>query len=255
MKRIFVCLLLSLLVLSPVGVFAQAASLSDIEAAIIQEDYKKANELALKVLQTKPAPMAAAQAEYYLGLSHLRLGEYPQALEVFKKVVNGRPTTDLLEKATIGMIDALYLQGYYEKALKEATALMNSRRQSEMMSLIYLKIARSNLKLARWNKAREFLEKITTEYPDSFENGIARQLLEEKQYFTVQVGAFTEKPRAEQLVNDLIRRKEYAYMIETKSPDGKLFYRVRVGHLTALKDAQALEAKLSGFGYPTRIYP
>ena len=109
--------------------------------------------------------------------------------------------------------------------------------------------------LARWGKAREFLQKILTEYPESFESRVARQLLDEKQYFTVQVGAFLEKERAEKLVSDLIKRQEYAYTIETKTADGKLFYRVRVGHMTALKDAQELEVKLSGFGYPTRIYP
>jgi cell division septation protein DedD len=124
-----------------------------------------------------------------------------------------------------------------------------------MMSLIYLKAARANLKLARWTKAREFLQKIQKEYPDSFENGVAKRLLDEKQYFTVQVGAFTEQPRAERLVQELIERKEYAYIVETKSPDGTLFYRVRVGQMTALKDAQVLETKLSGFGYPTLIYP
>ena len=103
--------------------------------------------------------------------------------------------------------------------------------------------------------AKEYLQKIIKEYPDSFESRVARQLLDEKQYFTVQVGAFTEQARAERLVKELIQRKEYAYIVETKSPDGKNFFRVRVGQMTALKDAQALESKLSGLGYPTRIYP
>ena len=132
---------------------------------------------------------------------------------------------------------------------------MNRHPKSEMMGLMYLKAARSNLKLARWIKAKEFLQRILKEYPESFESGVARQLLEEKQYFTVQVGAFTEQPRAERLVKELIQRKEYAYIVETRSPDGKIFFRVRVGQMTALKDAQALESKLSSFGYPTRSYP
>ena len=179
MKRILVCFLLALLMFCPKGVFAQNNGLSDIEAAIIQEDYKKANDLARKMLQAKQPAVDAAQAEYYLALSYLRLGEYPQAYDTFKKVVNARPAVDLYEKAYIGVIDALYMQGYYENALKEAAALMSRHPKSEMMSLIYLKAARSNLKLARWNKAREFLEKITTTYPNSFENNIAKQLMKD----------------------------------------------------------------------------
>ena len=147
------------------------------------------------------------------------------------------------------------MQGQYDQALQEATSVIAKRPDSEMMSLFYLKAARANLKLARWAKAREFLQKIMQEYPESFESRVARQLLDEKQYFTVQVGSFVEKARAEKLVQELIERKQYAYIIEIKSPDGKTMYRVRVGQLTALKDARELESKLSGLGYPTLIYP
>ncbi len=255
MNRIALFLLIAAIILCPAAVYAQNNGISDLEATIIQEDYKKANDMAKNLLKTKLAGNDFAQVEYYLALSDLRLGDYAQAYDVFKKVVNARPNQELYEKAYIGVMDSLYMQGYYENALKEAVSLMNHHPKSEMMGLIYLKAARSNLKLARWTKAKEFLQKILKEYPESFESGVARQLLEEKQYFTVQVGAFTEQPRAERLVKELIQRKEYAYIVETKSPDGKLFFRVRVGQMTALKDAQALESKLSSFGYPTRIYP
>ncbi|MBF0485563.1 MAG: SPOR domain-containing protein, partial [Candidatus Omnitrophica bacterium] len=89
----------------------------------------------------------------------------------------------------------------------------------------------------------------------TFEAITAKQLLEEKQYFTVQVGAFADKGRAEKLVAELIARKEYAYIVETKASDTRSYYRVRVGQLSTLKDAQALETKLAGLGYPTLIYP
>ncbi len=255
MKRVVLFFLVSTGIFLPAAAFAQNNGISDLEAAVIQEDYKKANEMALGLLKNKMTGNDLAQVEYYLGLSYLRLGDYSRAYEVFKKIVTDRPAVELYERAYIGVIDSLYMQGYYDNALKEAMALMNKHRKSEMMSLIYLKAARSNLKLARWNKAREFLQKIITEYPSSFESGVARQLLDEKQYFTVQVGAFNEQGRAERLVEELVKRKEYAYIVETKMPDGKMYFRVRVGQLTALKDAKELESKLSGFGYPTRIYP
>ena len=255
MKRTISTFLIISFVLCPAALFAQNNGISDLEATIIQEDYKKANDMAKDLLKAKLSGNDFSQVEYYLALSYLRLGDYAQAYDVFKKVVGERPATELYEKAYIGVIDALYMQGYYENALKETLGLMSRHPKSEMMGLMYLQAARSNLKLARWSKAKEFLQKILKEYPESFENRVATQLLEEKQYFTVQVGAFTEQPRAERLVKELIQRKEYAYIVETKSPDGKLFFRVRVGQMTALNDAQALESKLSGLGYPTRIYP
>jgi len=255
MKRFFAFAFIISVLTGPAAAFAQNNAISDLEAMIIQEEYKKANDKAQSLLKTNLSVNDAAQVEYYLGLSYLRLGDYARAYDVFKKVVGARPAAELYEKADIGVIDALYMQGYYENALKEALSLMSRHPKSEMMSLIYLKAARSSLKLARWTKAKEFLQKILKEYPDSFESSVARQLLDEKQYFTVQVGAFTEQGRAEHLVKELIQRKEYAYIVQTKSSDGKNFFRVRVGQMTALKDAQALESKLSGLGYPTRIYP
>ncbi len=255
MKRFFCYALFFAAGLFSVVALAQDGSLPDIQTAIIQEDYKKAGDLCRELLKAKPLGNDLAQARYYLALSDLRLGNYPQAYEMFRKVVDARPAADIYEKAYVGVIDALYMRGDYANALSEATRFMNRNRQAGDMSLIYLKIARSNLKLARWDRATEFLRKIVAEYPNSFECGVARQLLEEKQYFTVQVGAFTEQARAERLVQELMRQKEYAYIVATRSPDGKNYYRVRVGQLAALKDAQALESRLSGSGYPTRIYP
>ncbi|MEI8012732.1 MAG: tetratricopeptide repeat protein [Candidatus Omnitrophota bacterium] len=252
MKRILLCLIIAGV---PLTAFARTNPLADIETAIIQEDYKKARELAKESRKAYLLRDDAARAGYYLGLCFLRLGDYPQAHDVFKQVLHDRPVDEIYEKASIGVIDTLYLQGFYENARKEAVALMNRQRHSGMMSLIYLKVARANLRLSQWAKAHEFLEKIIKEYPRSFESKLALQLLEEKQYFAVQVGAFIDKGHAEQLMRDLIDRREYSYIVETTAPDGRLFYRVRVGRITALKDALELEAKLSGLGYPTRIYP
>ncbi|MBF0331689.1 MAG: SPOR domain-containing protein [Candidatus Omnitrophica bacterium] len=255
MKRFILFVTLMVALAMPGKLFALEISTSDIESAIMQEDYKKANDLAKVILQSKTGNATDALVEYYLGLSSLRLGEYRAAYDTFRKAADDAKAADLYEKSIVGVVDSLYMQGYYDKALKEATSLMSKHPHSEMMSLIYLKVARSNLKLTRWGKARDFLQKIISEYPDSFESRIARQLLEEKQYFTVQVGAFIEQARAEKLVKELIARQQYAYIIETKSPDGRKFFRVRVGQMTALKDAKSLETQLSGLGYPTLIYP
>ena len=247
--------LLLTLFCSVTPLYAGTDPLADLKAAIIQGDFKGANTLAKDLLGQRLSRSRSAEVEYYLGLSHLRLAEYPKAYEVFKKLLSERPAIDIYDKASVGVIDALYMQGQYESALKEVTSLMGKRRDSEQMGLIYLKAARVNLKLARWNKAREFLQKIISEYPESFEADIARGLLEEKQYFAVQVGSFNDKSRAEKLMKELLDRKEYAYIVETRSPEGRQYYRVRAGQLTALKDALELEQKLSGLGYPTLIYP
>ena len=234
--------------------FAQAA-LSDIEAAVMEKDYEQARSMAKQFLKDNADSPQRVNAEYYLGLSQLRLKQYTEARKAFAIVMQASPDQDLYDKAGLGMIESLYMPGFYKDALKEGEALLRRSPQSQSKSLIYLKIARTNLKLMRWQKAKEYLQKILAEFPQSFEAPIAQNLLEEKEYFTVQVGSFLDKERAIRLMEELKKRDQYAYTVETISPEGKTFYRVRVGQLTSLGDAQTLESDLTKLGYPTLIYP
>jgi tetratricopeptide (TPR) repeat protein len=229
--------------------------LADMKAAVIRQDYAAVNAQAKELLGQKLPHARMVEAEYFLGLSYLHLSNFTKAYEVFRKVLAERPSGELYDKASIGIVESLSLQGQYENALKEVTGLIAKRRDSDMMPLMYLKAARANHKLARWNRAREFLQKIVSEYPHSFESDAAARLLEEKQYFAVQVGSFNDRARAEALMKELLDKKEYAYIVVTRSPEGRTYYRVRAGQLAALKDARDLEKKLAGSGYPTLIYP
>ena len=155
----------------------------------------------------------------------------------------------------MGVMESLYTVGFYKEALKEGEALLRKSPDSQLLTLIYLKLARAHLKLREWEQARDYLTRVVQKFPASVEYPIARQLLEERDYFSVQVGAFKEQPRAVQLTEELKAKDQYAYIVETISPQGEKFFRVRVGQLTSLEDAQALETKLTQLGYPTRIYP
>jgi cell division septation protein DedD len=123
------------------------------------------------------------------------------------------------------------------------------------LSLIYFKIAGADLKLMRWEDAGKYLNKIINEFPESPEAPVAKQLLEEKQYFAVQVGAFLDKSRALSLINDLKGSGQYVYVVETAAPGGQKYYRVRVGQMSSLESAEDLKKRLDKLGYPTLIYP
>jgi len=66
--------------------------------------------------------------------------------------------------------------------------------------------------------------------------------------FTFQVGAFKERKNAERLRRALDRRYKNAHISEFDSPDG-LFYRVRVGRVTDLAQAEAYEKILMEDGF------
>jgi len=231
------------------------ASLPDIEAAVMNKDYAQARELASLILKDSNDPAQRTEAQYYFGLAQLRLGQYADARRAFQIVMDAHPTQDIYDRAALGLTEGFYMAGFYKDSLDAGAELLKRSPHSSFLSLIYLKIARANLKLMRWEKANEFLNKVLNEFPQSPEAPVARQLLEEKQYFAVQVGSFLDKGRAITLIDDLKAGGQYAYIVETTAADGQKFYRVRVGQMSSLKDAEDLEKRLAKLGYPTLIYP
>ena len=231
------------------------AALPDIEAAVMNKDYAQARELASAVIKDSNNAADRTEAQYYYGLAQLRLGQYEDARNAFQAVMDAHPSQDTYDKAALSLTEGYYMAGLYNDALDTSYKLLKNSPHSSFLSLIYLKVAGADLKLMRWEDAGKYLNKIVSEFPQSPESSVARQLLEEKQYFAVQVGSFLDKGRAIALIDDLKGAGQYSYVVETNAPDGQKFYRVRVGQMSSLKDAQDLKKRLDKLGYPTLIYP
>jgi tetratricopeptide (TPR) repeat protein len=247
--------LLLFLALMAQGSFLVYAALPDIETAVMNKDYVQARKLASRIIKDKNNLPERAEAQYYYGLAQLRLGQYADARRAFQSVMDAHPLLDIYDKAVLNLTEGFYLEGFYTDALKTANQLLKKSPNSSFLSLIYLKIAGVDLKLMRWEEANKYLNKIIGEFPKSPEAPVAKQLLEEKQYFAVQVGAFLDKGRALTLIDGLKGSGQYAYVVETTSSDGHKYYRVRVGQMSSLESAEALKKRLDKLGYPTLIYP
>ncbi len=232
-----------------------AASLEEIKTAVLQEDFARVKVLSQEDLASKSLAGKQEEVLYYLALSELYTGEPNAARGRFQRIVDSTKNMDLYDQACIGVINSYYLTGFYREALKRAQQLLAQRPESNYLSLVYLKIARVNLKLQHWEPAQRFLKKVMNDFPDSLEAYTAKQLLEEKQFFTVQLGAFLAQDKALGLVEALRLKGHYGYIVETEDKAGKKFYRVRVGEVGSLDAAEKLKEKLSALGYPALIYP
>lgn len=250
MRLFFLCF-----VLMATGSCLVYAALPDIEAAVMNKDYAQARDLASRVIKDSNDPAQRVEAQYYYGLVELRLGQYADARGAFQSVMDTHPAQDIYDKAALSLIEGFYMDGLYTDALDTANQLLKKSPYSSFLSLIYFKIAGADLKLMRWEDANKYLNKIISEFPKSPEAPIAKQLLEEKQYFAVQVGSFLDKGRALALINDLKGSGQYVYVVETTAFDGQKYYRVRVGQMSSLESAEDLKKRLDKLGYPTLIYP
>lgn len=233
-----------------------SVQVNDIEGSFIKGDYEDAKRLALDFLANNPKDVNSDQVQYYLAVSDIYLKQYPEAISILKKITQAQTALgSLKDKASLALIDCYYLSEQYSQAEKEAGELLKKNRKTDYLSLIYFKLAKAELKLTKWKDARDHLEKIIAEFPDSLEVKFARQLLEEKQYFAVQVGSFVDQSRAETLMNELKEKKEYSYIVESVDEQNRKLYRVRVGQLALLNQAKELKIKLAGQGYPAQIFP
>jgi tetratricopeptide (TPR) repeat protein len=232
------------------------ASMADIERAIVMRQYEKVQMLSEQALQLNNLDRdMRLRIMYYLALSQIHRHDYKDARDVFQQVIDAAPDNQIYDQAYLGLFDAYYRDEYYEPAKLTIERMFRLRPESAFLSIMHLKAARVNLKLANWTQAKGHLMTIRSDFPNSFEADTARQLLEEKHYFSVQIGAFLERERAQSLVNELQNKDEYAYIIETRDRHDRRFFRVRVGQLTRIKEAQRLKNKLSRHGYPTQIVP
>ena len=234
---------------------ADVITIADVHSAFMQKDYAKTSELAQTLAEQARDSQEKAEALYYAGLSDLWLSKYLSARRMIQQSLDAKPSKSLQDMASLALVDTYYMEGDYKKSLRLAEDFLDGHPKSDFLSLAYLKIARSHLKLANWKKGREYLQEIVKKFPNSPERFYVEQLLDENQFFAVQVGSFQDRVTAEGTVNELQKKGEYAYIVETTSQDGKKFFRVRVGKFQQFDEAQQLEAKLSKLGYPTKIYP
>ncbi len=246
---------LPLLLFLSLCLFCGFTSQSDIEMAIMNKDFQAAKILSESFIKENPSSPQMTQVYYYLGISELGLSHYKEARSEFGRVLHSSPTDNLYDKAWLGIIDSLGMERNFEEALSQAQEFLAKRPNSEFLSVIYLKLARANFKLSNWDRAYRYLKKIIHDFPKSFEAHTAGQLLHEKRYFAIQVGSFLDRSRAMTLAEELKNKGEYAYLVETQDKEGRVFYRVRVGQLKSLDEANRMQEHLSNQGYPTHIYP
>jgi len=246
--------ILSLIIIFLLCGFAKI-ELGAVETALINKDYTLVKNLASQFLSLNPSRKDSNKASYYLGIAYVKLNEHRKAKSAFSDVLNNNPLQEVRDKSYLGLFDNYFIQEQYQSAHKVAQDLMRLSPRTEFKSSLYLKLAKACMKLALWNEAQGYLEKIMNGFPGSVEMPYAKQLSLEKHYFSVQVGAFMERGKSEKLLLELQQKGEYAYIVETVDEQKRTFFRVRVGKIAVFNEAKRLKNKLSKDGYPAKIYP
>ncbi|TRZ49214.1 hypothetical protein D4Q80_02435 [bacterium] len=201
-----------------------ALDLTKMKTEFLRADYKTAISEGEKIIgEASPNTYGLDELYYILGLSYLKEGNYLRAADIFEIILKEFKGSDFREEALLALGDSYFLRGDYPKA-KEYYTQVTSSGGEKFKPLAAERLSRCALKSGD-NKAGQV-------------------------YYTVQVGAFSNRTNASNLTQKLNAQGYGAYIEKLNSG-----YHVRVGKFQSLKEAREAEEKLSKEGYPTNIFP
>lgn len=226
----------------------------------LKGDYEQSLKDYRKLLEVYPQSSYAPAAQYWIGSMLLSQKRYGEARREFKKVLENYPQSNYLDWAQAGMGDSYLKEGNYSLALTEYQRALEDYPKSDILNLIYFNLGECYEKGKKEKEALEVYQRLTIECPHSLELAKAQEkisILEAKfappGRYSIQVGAFSEKARADRLAQGL-KAKGYDAYIMTITIEGRRFHRVRVGRLATEAQAQELARKLREEDLPTRVF-
>jgi tetratricopeptide (TPR) repeat protein len=252
--KVFILLLVPGCLLLVTATQSHALNLDKANEYFLKGDYENSITECEKILAQGKRSKDLDELYFLLGLSYMKSGDYLRSYDVFQIIIEEFPASRYKEQTLLGQADIDFLKSDYYVALIKYKQAFKLSTDSELKPAIYLRLVKASLKNGYWQDARLYTEKLKNDYPVSPETFLAKSLLPEDFYFTVQVGAFSKKENANKLRKELIEEGYAAFIQDTDSRLGK-FYRVRVGKLEDFNDAIQLEAELKAIGYPSKIYP
>jgi len=236
--------ILILLILVPGLCFAHC--LSDAQRDYLYGNYEEAIKKAKDL-------RASDESLYFLGIAHMKTGDYQKARSYLRKLISRFPNSGLWAQGAAKLADSYFLEGNYLKAGRLYEDIMEEGSSSDIMSLVYLRLAQIAGKKGDWKEKNKYLELIKKKYPQSPQIHFVDTLESYGDFFTVQVGAFSVKRNALSLFNEL--EKDYKPYIEEEAKNGYPIYKVRVGRFKKKYQADKVCLNLRDKGYPARIYP
>ncbi|MCU0666172.1 MAG: SPOR domain-containing protein [Candidatus Omnitrophica bacterium] len=230
-----------------------ALDLEKIKVDILRHDYKAAIiEGEILLGDTKHDEKGMDELYYLLGISYLKDANYLRASDIFEIVINEFQDSKFKTKAKIGLGDTFFLREDYTKAQGIYEGTITDSEFSVVLDQIYYRLSQCALKKGDTVKSQNYLAKLKDPSFSCFQ--LKPEEVCPKEFYCVQVGAFSEKNNALELKDRLYNQGFDSYLVQSEN-SGKPVYKVRVGKLNSLQEAQVVEKKLSGQGLPTKIFP
>jgi len=221
----------------------------------MQRQYVQAIDECTSVIKNNPSrPDILSEANYFTAASYVNLFDFLTAKKNFKVIIDQYKGTPYYEDAYVGLADIEFLQENYNEALKAYLDFLTTAPSKKRLATVYFRLSEVNLKLGHKDDYQKYLSKLQEEFPLSFEAKDARRLAAADEFYTVQVGAFTNYENAQTFVDGL-KAKGYDVYSVLCMLSGKKLCRVRIGKFKTMPEAEECRKKLEKEGYFAKVFP
>lgn len=125
-----------------------------------------------------PVPGGSDRDNYQAAFELLKQQHYEQAASAFKQFLSTYPDSQLADNAQYWLAESYYVTGQFEPALREFAVVIEEHPQSSKVADALLKMGYCNYELKRWDAARDALQRVRTEFPDTTAARLADQRLD-----------------------------------------------------------------------------
>ncbi len=222
--------------LYPQSKFARLSQVRIAEHYFILGNFRQARAAWNKYVKLFPEGEDVERAFLSVGTCYYEEKRYNKAVEYFKEFIsNIDPRNLLLPQARFNLASAYLNRGKTDEAETELEGLLKDYPDWENKAAVYQKLSDVYLEKGENKKGEEILVKLNEEFPLALDVKGGS--------YSIQVGAFSEKGRAEKLARRL-KKKGYDAYIVSAAKKGVTFYRVRIGRFRSEAEAGEMAGKI-----------
>ena len=200
-----------------------------------------------KYLRLFPGGEEADAASLSIGSCYYQEKRFDKAIDCLRDFIDSYPESSYFPRARFNLASAYLNRGKIDEAKTELEGLLKDYPNWENKAAVYRKLSDVYLEKGENKKGEEILAKLNKEFPLSVdvkgEKSVFPLEKGKEGFYSVQVGAFTEKGRAEKLALRL-KKKGYDTCIVSAAKKGAVFYRVRIGRFRNEAEAGEMAGKI-----------
>jgi len=212
----------------------------------LAQSYPSAMATYTKYIESDNGSGHAADAYYGRGMCSFAQGNYFAARRDFERCLSKTNDKDLQSAALLRLGECYMREERFHKAENVYRRLLKKFPYSAKRDDVLYLLGVACLRQAKWDEAENYLGQVIRNYPYSSRKPLAQEKMPaEDRFFSVQVGAFQTREKAESVRQALAKRRIESF-IRVINRSGTSFYCVRTGRFSSWdkvkQHAQQVEA-------------